>query len=151
MKRKVANKIERLRRTYQIYQWLCKGWSTSKIIQNSEQLWGIKHSMVEYYLRRARELLTKRMQKDMNHQAGDILKKLDAIHERAFEEGTVKYTKEGGEYLDFDLSTARQVQMDKAKILGLLTNKIDMTVNDERELTSLSDDELEFASTLTEH
>jgi hypothetical protein len=142
-KRKIASRVETIKRIYQIYQWVCEGHSTNKIVTQCREMYGIRRAMTERLLTKARELLTQRMQKDMSGQASDIIKKLDAIHEKAFEEGITRYSAKGEEFKDFDLSTARQVQIDKAKILGLLTNKIDMTVNDERENTREDSDTLE--------
>lgn len=133
MKRKIASKVERLKRIHQVYQWVCKGWSTNKIVAQCHEDYGIGQSMSEKYLNRARELLCKRMESEMATQASDIVKKLDAIHERTFEKGETRYTEEGEPYQIFDHSTARQALMDKAKLLGLLTNKIDMHVTNERD------------------
>ncbi len=150
-KRKIASRIEGMKRVHQVYQWLNDGDSTGLIISKCRELYGIKVSQVEKYLNRARKLLSKRFEKESDGQMSDILRKLDKIYRKTVEEGESRFTAEGIEYSVYDYSVARQALMDKAKILGLLTNKIDMTVNDERELLDNDTHEIESVAGYQEH
>lgn len=142
-KRKIATRFESMKRVHQIYQWLSQGLPNLTIYDKCAQLYKIKQSQTDKLISRARFLLQKRFNEESHGQLPDILRKLDAIHKKTFEgELTVK---DGIKITVPDHSVARQALMDKAKLLGLLTNKIDMTVNDEREHADSDDTELEAA------
>lgn len=150
MKRKIATKIESMKRVHQIYQWLNHGKSTKFILRNSLEQWGIQTGQTEVYLRRARQLLAKRFEKESHGQMADIIKKLDEIHARNFEEGELRLTDKGHEYIVYDSSVARQALMDKAKLLGLIQNNVNLNVNDEREHTEYESNELESIADQTQ-
>lgn len=131
-----------MKRVHQIYQWLNDGYSNKKIYEKCAQLYSIKVSQTDKLISRARLLLQKRFEKDMIGQLPELLKKLDAIHVRTFEEGETRYTESGESYQVYEPSVARQALMDKAKLLGLIRNNIDLSVNDEREYSNITEEEL---------
>ena len=140
-KKKIATRLESMRRVHQTYQWLNEGLPNLTIIAKCVKDFGIGTRQAENIIARARNILQKQFEKDASGQMSDILKKLDRIHQKTMEGEIV--VKDGIKFTVTDPSVARQALMDKAKILGLLTNKIDMTVNDERENTREDSDTLE--------
>lgn len=129
-KRKIATKLESARRVHQIYQYLAEGWSNVRIYRKAAELYNISPRQTEHYISKARQILSKKLLYRQTEHLSDILSKMDAIHRKTFEEGEVKVTEKGDEYVVHDYSVARQALMDKAKLLGLLKEKVEMTVND---------------------
>ncbi len=116
---KRAGRLETMRRIQEVYQWLKQGLYVCDIHERTAAKYGIRTSQSEKLIYRARELLQTHFEQSAKGQLPDILSKLDNLAHKAEKAG--------------DLSTARQSQMDKSKLLGLIKNTVDMNVNDERD------------------
>ena len=126
--RKIATRLEQARRIKEIYQWLMNGDSMQEAIEKSCNLFNIRRAQARHIVNRARKFVTLHFQQQAQDELSDICAKMDYL-----------YTKSKLE----EPGTANQILMNKAKILGLVRNNIDLSVNDEREHSNLTDDELE--------
>jgi len=131
MKRKIAGRIERLRRIHQVFLYLAKGWTDSEIIAKCREDYNIGQSMTYKYMQKAKSYLTKKMQENMEDSIANITSQLKRAADIALEKK--------------DMQNYRGALMDLAKINGLLTQRIDMNINNQDEYADTDADEIEAA------
>jgi hypothetical protein len=128
-------------RVAEVVAWMLEGHTRAGILRNaSESEWGVSSRSVDSYMKKARAVLDEQFKKDLPHQLNAIIRNLDAIYHRAFHVGTKKWGKDGAFWTEFDYHVARAALMDKAKLLGLVKNTLQ--IEDEREYEDEKEEDL---------
>ena len=110
---------ERLRRIHKVFQWLTEGLTDQEVYEKCTTEFQIGKRQANNYLRKARKFLTQRFEQERMTELAYIVARLKR-----------------GEHLalkDNDLTNYRGALMDQAKLLGLLTNNINLTVQEQDE------------------
>jgi hypothetical protein len=153
-KRGKATQAEMTLRVRAVVKLLRKGFTRNMIQQYAARKWGITDRPIDEILSRARNAIQKEFEKDIPHAAKEIVASLDEIYRKAlvpvpkiYEGSPISFVNRATgkfEYIvERDLSNARMAIMDKAKLLGLLKNHIQVSGSLETGFETLSDDELD--------
>lgn len=140
---------ERERRVSIVAGWIAECKSYRDIFRlTTEKKWNVSSRTVDAYIADARKLTRKIFEGSLEDQLSEICNRLESIAQLALKGQDVFNAM--GEVVGKkpELHIARQCIMDKAKLVGLGTEKVDLTISHDRDLDDEDDDVLLTAATL---
>jgi len=126
--KKVTNAVGR-QRVISITQMLQLFYTRKQIIQNVSEPWNISERQIDFYIRRATNVILEMNKNTIEQNQATILSAQAALFRTCIKEKNA--------------STARQILMDMAKIRGLDQATLTVNVLRDKDLMNLSDDELD--------
>lgn len=139
-----VTKAEKARRVAQVIEWVSVGETYGNIVQKCSEMWGIKERQASNYMKVAHEKMKEQLTQTAETVATEMVAKLRKIHYEGMKP-KMRFSKEGKELGPggpVDINAARLALQDEAKLRGLLKNTIDLTINNERDLSEEDDDKL---------
>jgi len=141
----IASKIEIAKRVDQCLDWLRKGYTRQRAVQEGSTQWGITIRQVDDYWAAALAELSKVYEKNRLKMLAEIDSRLDYIYNEAITEQVISCKSNGEPVYGVELGIARQAAMDKAKLAGLLKDQVEIMGNLKTGLEDLSNEELNAA------
>lgn len=121
---------EKIIRIEKVMSAILEGAGRARCLQNFAH-WELSDRTIDQYISEARVELDRNFGKFTRFQLQGIISQLDAIFHKGFY-GFPSYSN-GVEFTKIDLMVARQALMDKAKLLGLIVDKAEIDINDQRD------------------
>lgn len=138
-----ANTAHIAKRINQCLEWIDAGYGCQRAVREGTVMWGVKTRQVEEYWSRAMKIVVAQFEKERPQLVASISKKLDSIYDQCMQGYNVGVDDRGDVITRPDMTNARQSLMDKAKLVGLLKNQLEVSGQIKTGLEGLTDDEFD--------
>jgi CRP-like cAMP-binding protein len=122
-------KVQRESRVVEVYKLLLNHETRTEILEFCSKNWGLERAAADNLMQEASRMLSDDLKKTKEANLATYLQSLRNLYRIAMQQG--------------NLQAARQCLMDSAKLLGLDQSTINHVIEDKRELSELSDEDLD--------